>query len=280
MISISIICATIDSSDLINKSLQSINKSCRNIDISIQFILISQNIDAPCILRPIDNDNLSITIIHSKIRGLSLNRNIGLREAKCDWVMFWDADCLIDVNFFLNLKLLIEKNPKLTIFFGKINSIERGKSILRSWPSFPKNVTRFKVWQLATSVNGVWKKKSFSHVMEFDESFGIGARFGSCEDVDFYVKLEKPAYYSPDLITYHPHQDLTNVDMNKILSYSYGFGALCKKHIHGYGIFYFISSIIKKIITLISFGISPREFNLIIKARVNGFLEFNGTKRQ
>lgn len=275
MLSISIVCATIDSSDLVNRSVESIERSCRGVDVFVEFILVDQNIDAPVVLKSTGDGNFSATIVRSSVKGLSLNRNLGLRKARGDWCMFWDADCLADPDFFANLLSLIEKNPESEVFFGKIVSIERGEPILRRWPSLPKKLTRFDVWQLATSVNGVWKRDSLN-VLGFDERFGIGARFGSCEDVDFYARLNKPAYYSPHLRVLHPYQDLTNVDMNKILSYSYGFGALCRKHVYGYGLVFLILSIIKKIITFIPMKISFKDLKLIVKARLNGFFDFYG----
>lgn len=273
MLNISIVCATIDSAELVSQSIDSIVNSCRGVDVFVQFVLVDQNIDFPVVLDPVRAENFSVKIIRSNVRGLSLNRNVGLREAKSEWCMFWDADCLIDVDFFANLIFLIKANPMAEIFFGKIVSIEHKKSILRRWPLLPKKVTHFGVWQLATSVNGVWKRESIGAV-GFDERFGIGAKYGSCEDVDFYVGVNKPAYYSPDLVVCHPYQDLANVGMSKALSYSYGFGALCAKHAHGYGVVYFILSIIKKVSNLVFGGISFRDFKLVVLARVNGFFDF------
>lgn len=275
MLHISIICATIDSSELVNRSVDSIQRSCRGVDVVVELILVDQNIDAPIFLSPMNGENFSATIIRSNVKGLSFNRNIGLRKARGDWCMFWDADCLADPDFFVNLLSLIKENPGLEVFFGKIVSIEHGGPILRSWPSSPKKLTRFQVWQLATSVNGVWKRNSLN-VPNFDERFGIGARFGSCEDVDFYVRLNRPAYYSPCLRVHHPYQDLTSVDVDKVLSYSYGFGALCRKHVYDYGFVFFILSIIKKIITFILMKISFKDFKLIIKSRFDGFFDFCG----
>lgn len=276
MLSVSIICATIDSSELVTRSLQSIYRSCCGCCISIQVIIINQNNSSRCNFELIECDNFSVIVIDSNKRGLSLNRNIGLRRATGDWVMFWDADCLMDFKFFKNFLFLVDENKGVNIFFGKINSIEHDKPIFRSWPRFSKNVTRFYVWQLATSVNGIWRRNSFLSGMSFDENFGLGAIYGSCEDVDFYVNLKQSAYYSPNLITYHPHQDVGSVNFDKVISYSYGFGALCRKHVFHYGLIYFFLSALRKFMSLFVMKISIIDFSSVLKARFSGFFDFKG----
>jgi glycosyltransferase involved in cell wall biosynthesis len=52
---------------------------------------------------------LKLTIIQSKKRGVSIQRNLGGDRARADWVIFMDADNRIDAGFFLTLRLKLAK---------------------------------------------------------------------------------------------------------------------------------------------------------------------------
>jgi len=59
--------------------------------------------------------DLDLTIIKSKRRNLSYQRNLGGKKAKGQYIIFIDADCCIPKDFLLRTKSIIEKDKSLII---------------------------------------------------------------------------------------------------------------------------------------------------------------------
>jgi glycosyltransferase involved in cell wall biosynthesis len=270
--SISIICATIDNMAMVERHFRSIELAIKlsNQRWKCEFILIDQTINADSKELYSSNENVKIRYLHSEVLGLSVNRNKGLSLAKFDWLLCSDADCIFDENFFIYLDQLINEFPDRNLFIGRILSSESLQSLFRRWPNRLINVTKFHRWRLVTSVNCIWKKCD----LRFDSNFGLGAMYGSCEDVDFFTSMKGFSIYSPYLKIYHPEQDITSVNIEKLKSYSIGFGALCRKHLFNYGFYYFIASFFKKIYELFSGTISLSKFSILCFYRIKGFFSY------
>lgn len=268
-IKLDFICASIDKTEYLIEFLIGFNKIKNHPNFEINLILVDQHhTNRENILKEIYPQ---IIYIHSERKGLSLNRNIGLSKSKSKFYSFIDSDCSIDENYFNVLNKIIKKecpnNEDISIF-GKIQSKEDKKDILKRWPSKTKKLKHIDIWRLSTSVNIVYNCKK----IEFDEDLGIGARFGSCEDIDYSLRAKGKKIYNPNLITYHPKQSFHQSDNEKIKSYGLGFGALCKKNLSFLSICIMTAGIAKKIIDPF---LGKAKFNqslISIKARILGFI--------
>jgi glycosyltransferase involved in cell wall biosynthesis len=275
MISVSIVCATIDSASLVESAMRSVAEAASNADVSLQIIVVDQSPYADCVALPQKFPDLGFLVIHSLVRGLSYCRNIGLRHATGDFLIFWDADCVMDREFFSELRRLVDGDPRTRLFYGSIKSPGPKTNVFRDWPSSERAVSKFYRWQLSTSVNCVWRNDAANCQVKLDERFGIGGTYGSCEDVDFFLQLSGPAIYSPSLIVYHPEQNVNDVPLAKSSSYSFGFGALCRKHVKGYGVVYLVLTITKKIYQVARGQVKIVTGMVLIKERLRGFFAFS-----
>ena len=271
---ISIICATIDSTEEICEFLN---------NILIQFDLVKTPLSVEVIVVDQNNENGALPIqylsadflkyIKSEVRGLSLNRNIGLKYASGEWLMFLDTDCRLPNLFFDNIYEILSRNLSYSVIVGKITLIESSLDVIRQWPKKDFIMNGLALWRYATSVNCIYRSEAAAD--GFDELFGIGAEFGSCEDVDFALRSRGPARFVTEFVVHHPLQKFSDHSMDKIFSYGKGFGAVCRKHIIPLGIFVLLYSIVFKIFSLVLFKITIKQLTSTLRGRIIGFWKYN-----
>jgi glycosyltransferase involved in cell wall biosynthesis len=274
MISVSVVCATIDDPDLVARAITSIQQSASRGGVQAQVIIVDQSVNADCLALRERFTDAELLVIHSRIRGLSRSRNIGLERASGKFVMFWDADCIMDPDFFRELARLDVSHPDVDLFYGAIKCPIEKHNVFRKWPAITKPISHFYRWQISTSVNCIWRNIGKNSDARLDERFGIGSTYGSCEDVDFFIQLEGRALYSPELVIYHPDQNVNDVPVEKSRSYSFGFGALCRKHLGNYGAVYLMVTVLKKFYQILRGQVAPSTGAILIKERFRGFSEF------
>jgi glycosyltransferase involved in cell wall biosynthesis len=272
---ISIICATIEERETVASFIRSIESSLIKAgnDLNCELILVDQRGDSALNNLTVNVSGLRLAHIHSKVRGLSYNRNIALNNCTGEWIMCSDADCIIDENYFSAFLRASERYPDATVFFGKILEIGTFRNIFRSWPTKIQKVSLLNRWALSTSVNAIWM--TAGNARRYDNSFGLGSLYPSCEDIDFFLHNKfSQIYYLPSLVVLHPYQSPATISILKARSYSYGFGALCRKHIFRMGLFFLVASILKKFADTIV-GKSPTKYFLpIVLSRVAGFMAY------
>lgn len=270
IIKLDFICASLEKTDHIIDFLKNFKNSTKHEKFKINLILVDQN--------PISRETIfknyypEIIYTHSRTKGLSLNRNIGLEKSFSKYYSFIDSDCSIDENYFNYLHETIIRHDiyQDIVIFGKIQSLEDKIDLFKKWPKNKKELTKLDSWKLSTSVNIVYKCKK----IRFDEKLGIGAKFGSCEDIDYSLRVNGKKIYDPNLIIYHPHQSFHESNNEKIYSYGLGFGALCKKNISFFSICFFTAGIVKKIIDPFLGRAKLYQSYISIKGRIHGFISY------
>ena len=271
----SIICATLDDTDTIRNFINSIEKSFLSASHDLfccEIIIIDQSIYRSNFAFKSKVKNIEIIYIHSKKRGLSFNRNIGLKIASGDYFLIFDSDCSLDVNFFNQALQKLIKFPDFDLFFYPILSTEYNAPIFRHWPKKIINISKYKRFYYATSVNVMWRKNKSPHF--YDEDFGLGSIYPSCEDIDFALRFNCKSIFVPEIKVFHPYQDNYSNGMHKLVNYSFGFGALCRKHIFPFGLIILLISLIKKIFDAL-LGNSPVAYIApVLYSRLKGFIYY------
>jgi glycosyltransferase involved in cell wall biosynthesis len=266
---ISIICATIDSAEVINAFVLDLERklSISTCNIEAELIIVNQsdNFKEESLIQVAAID---IKYLFSSKRGLSFSRNLGISVAQGDWLMFLDSDCSLCENFVPRFISLSRLHQDVAVFFGKILSVEKALPIFRPWPFQKFVMSDLAVWRYATSVNCIYKRDSITF---FDEKLGIGADFGSCEDVDFGLDAQGLKMYCPELVVFHPDQLFASQPISKIYNYSRGFGALCRKRLWPWGLPLLLISVFKKAIHALLGRVSLSLVSASIKGRVSGF---------
>lgn len=270
---VSVICATIGPLASVDTLIESLHASVLAAGglIRCELILVDQSQSEH---DHVFSSSEFITLVHIKnpVRGLSLNRNIGLRKATGDWIFMLDSDCTIDVDFFKCFSGLIQNHPEIDHFVGRILDTEHNRPLFRNWPDKPREISTLMTWYFATSVNNIYKTRKSG--IRFDELFGLGAKYGSCEDIDFFLRMNSRKLYSPELIIRHP--DFSHVDLprEKLNAYSFGFGALCAKHVFPLGGIMLLLSLIKKARDVVFGKTTPADLASSFIYRLNGFASY------
>lgn len=191
---------------LINKLLKSVSGNNNKLNVLVVVLLQSGiNIN----ISEYSNDFLNIIKfqINNKI-GLSSARNICLKyiyenSIVFDHVMFPDDDSTYDDEFFnkylsivnLGKSYLIDVKCEGTNILYVSNNAKEGDLV---------SVSNY---HMAMSVNMIISVEVLNAQLLFDENLGVGTKYGSAEDSDFFircVKKSEPFYYSKILYNSHP----------------------------------------------------------------------------
>lgn len=223
----SLVIATIGRKKELLEVIDSIKNS--NYDVTkIQIIIVDQNEKSFLDKELLEFQGLNIKHIHSDIKRLSYNRNIGLKYANGDIICFPDDDCKFYKNT-LNEVSNILSNSSIDFCMGRIYDRKIKKDIIKKWPKKELKVNRFNSYFINSSIT-MFIKKQF--ILNFDENLGVGAKFGSCEDADFiYRILENKAngIYTPKIELWHPQPNYKEISLEKVKNYASGFGYFVRK---------------------------------------------------
>lgn len=226
----SLIVATINRTKELDELLNSIKNSDYNLE-KIEVIIVDQNKNL--ILEEIIFKYASeFKIIHikSEIKGLSKNRNIGIKVASGEIICFPDDDCKYTKDIFSKVEQGLESNRKIDFIMGRIIDQE-GNDCLKKWPKKSEVITKENFLEKVSSITIFLRKNN----IKFNEKLGAGEYFGSSEDVEYIyenLKYYKKASYNPNIIVYHPKSDSSNFNYKKAYSYGLGFGAFCRKNLN------------------------------------------------
>lgn len=277
-INFSLILATYGRHKEIKDFLDSICRQEYSLE-EVEVIVVDQN-DKIKLDELIENyrSRINITHIKSNIKGLSVNRNIGLDLAKGSIVAFPDDDCTYYPDTLRVVANLFKESPNTDIFMGSIFDRETSSDVLRKWPKKRLTINKWNFFRLISSITIFSKINS----QRFDAELGVGGQYGSNEDADYiYRSLKQGAaiIYDSDLTIWHPEQNDKNISKSKAYSYGLGFGALIAKHYTVDMHILFIKSIafhaLKLTSSLIKFNIKPVNMRVsAISSRISGYFTY------
>lgn len=250
---------------------------CKNLSLqlykSFELIIVDQNTDNR--LEKIVNsykEKFELKYIRSDKKGLSLNRNIGLKYATGEIIAFPDDDC-------------IYKNDTLEFVVRSINDYdfitfnsEDMNPELKKF-SFEKNekIGFNNFFSTGISYTIFIKSHCLANFL-FDERLGCGAEFGSGEDSDlmlFLISNKFKGFYFGTYSIYHPYKPMGNNDVSRAYNYARGYGAMYRKCICIYKqkklLFNFIKAILKNILGILLIYKGKYHF-LSFKGKISGFL--------
>jgi 2-beta-glucuronyltransferase len=173
-------------------------------------------------------------------RGLSIARNVGLRQASGAIVGFPDDDCWYLPETLAQVASFFGRNPKVDILLGRtIDAI--GNPSLSPLRNSSGAVNRSNVW-ISGNSNTLFVRRQAMPLGGFDEKLGVGAptRYQSGEETDFILtsmKNQARAVYISELRICHDQVDDIGMarTFKRAWMYSLGFGYVLKKHDFGFG---------------------------------------------
>lgn len=217
------------------KLIDSIDSNIENI--AVLLVVVSQE----CEINYLSNNRLlSVVFIQENTMGLSKARNIALKfllsnNISSEYIMFPDDDSSFDGNFFLNFPALLNTNKCYItpIYNTDTRDLYFGKTRHDREVIFPAD------HQLIGSPNQIILFDKLKASLAFNEKLGVGALYGSSEDIDLFIKLFKQGeqfLFINNIYTYHPkkvaaYKKVTYKKIvNRFKSYSSGFAYIIFKY--------------------------------------------------
>lgn len=196
-----------------------------------KFIVVDQNADFH--IKQICDDyssDFEIQYLRADKPGLSHARNIGLKYVSGDIFAFPDDDCEYPPDLLSRVNDFFTNNREYHIL--SCAPVDTVTSKRFGWfLSEPCILAGRNILKAATSFGIFIKIKD--GLRNFDEQFGIGASFGSAEEIDYifrYLQSGYKGYYDPRLEVYHQERNPGNMSQNTFYQYSLGLGAYLRKH--------------------------------------------------
>lgn len=277
---LSIILATANRPTIIKQVLSSIESLDLANQFSVELIVIDQSFNKETYDVVNKYEILDAIYIHALKKGLSHSRNIGLDICTGDFVCFADDDGTYDPMILNNLSKEIVQ-CQYDIYCGVVRcpTSKELTSYTRSNISHKVHIENFE--KDVTSIS-LFIQRSYilEYNIRFDENLGLGAKFGSCEELDLVyqcLNLGCEIYYTPSLVTYH--NEPNGYNKTKTYQYALGHGAFCSKRLQSYK-FLDVAYVVKKIIKVIGkFPASLFIPNLHpysnFKGFISGFYRYN-----
>lgn len=135
-----------------------------------------------------------LTVIVSKVASLPLQRNLGARATRGEWLIFIDADSVVFPNFIERIDVFIrKKKPSLFSTWSRPDSDDFRDANIALLANLTYSISLTMHQPLASGPLTAVTRKAFDHVHGYNESHAY------LEDVDFSQRVAK-AHFSVNLI--------------------------------------------------------------------------------
>lgn len=261
----------------------------QSYDMSLVEIYIvdqNDNIDLVPILQKYRNQ-LNIQHIKSTRKGTSYNRNIGIEMAKGHFLAFPDDDSTYYPDTLEKVNDYFLHHSQIDCCLGRIYDRVEKKNILRNWSEQDIKINMWNFFKNYSEIVMFVRSGNVNHDL-FSNYFGPGEYFGSCEGIDYlvahFLKRKRKVMYTPEVEVWHPVQQLTSFDAEKVTSYGLGFGAFCCKNCSLPILILYVETIvyhsIKWIIALLTFNTREAQIRKsFITARIKGWIQWRNSSR-
>ena len=163
-----------------------------------------------------------VRYIHTSTVGVAFSRNIAIREAAADIVVFTDDDCICDRDWLQAIAREFRADSQALGVYGRV--VPHGTTGSATWdcvsedgemvcPALIQSTTRTVVDRpaiphlvLGGGNNMSFRKEAFTRVGLFNEMLGPGSRIGTGEDTEFSYRLlynHCRLVYSPQPLVEH-----------------------------------------------------------------------------
>jgi len=219
-----------------------------------------------------------VLVISDKVSG-SANpaekRNLGVKKAKGDYLVFFDDDSYPDKNYFKNAFKLINKYSEISGFCGpcltppKDNIFQKASGLVwSSWLGsggaghYRNNISKKRFVDDYPSVNLIIKKDDFNKIGGFITSYWPG------EDTLLCLKLtqtiHKRILYHPTLVVYHHRRQVLLPHLQQITRYAIHRGFFARKFPQtSFRIGYLLPSFFVLYLLLLSINYFTIDYNIL-----------------
>lgn len=225
---ISFIVATVERDKELQQCIASIERAHEyKQNIPIEILVVIQNHKQKKDIRILYPDITNFYYI-DKI-GLSAARNFGIEKSTGDYFVFLDDDASVNEDFIDVLSRRVIAHRRVNAFCGRLIDPIRQVPFLRLFcNNNVKNLRRLDYNYFMGSAH-VLSIKVIKRIGNYDERFGVGAKYFGSEETDIFFRLKaagEPVLYLPDLVFFHY---LPSVPASYVFNYAYAMGAVLAK---------------------------------------------------
>jgi GT2 family glycosyltransferase len=193
----------------------------------------------------------TVRMVDAPGEGLSIARNVALRNAKYNVVAFTDDDVLVDPHWLTNLAYGFGRDERVACVCGMVPSAEvltpaqsyfdrrvgwarRCDAAVYDLASPPDDDSLFplRVAQFGTGANFAVHRDAALELGGFDEGLGVGSPTGGGEDIDMFVRILLSGHMlvrEPSAVVWHRHRRTAPELEVQIRNYGLGLGAWIAK---------------------------------------------------
>ena len=164
-----------------------------------ELVIVAQGADvswahtAIASLRPAFQHDPRVRIVHDPRRGLSRARNVAIREAAGELILFTDDDCLVAHDWVAAHVACYQERPDLMLLYGLVVPPDWYTGAEGMVPTFDpasnRNMARHgRGIVFGMGANMSMRRSLFDRIGPFDEQLGVGAPLMSAEDLDVSMR--------------------------------------------------------------------------------------------
>jgi glycosyltransferase involved in cell wall biosynthesis len=206
---ISVLLCTRNRAAKLHRAIESIlGNSYRNFEL----VVVDQSTDRESRTKVESFNDPRLVYVPTTTVGLSRARNLAVRVARWNVVVFTDDDCICHPNWLSSIIIEYERESSVMGVFGRVvaygegapgmfcpSLIEAGERRVVDAPVIPQRV-------LGAGNNMSFRKDVFRKIGLFIESLGAGTSMKSGEDTEFVYRALRQRIrfvYAPDALVYH-----------------------------------------------------------------------------
>ena len=138
-------------------------------------------------------DDPRLRIVHDRRRGLSRARNVALKEARGELILFTDDDCSVAPNWVAAHVACYQERPDVMLIYATVTPPDWYTGAEGMVPTFDPDSNRNMARERPGIVFGMGANMSarralFDRIGPFDEILGVGAPLMSAEDLDLSLR--------------------------------------------------------------------------------------------
>lgn len=225
----SIIISTYNRSSFLIKAIESVSRQ-NYFDYEIIISDDASFDDTESVVRNINNPKIKY-IRNKRNLGISATRNAAIRLAKGKYILFMDDDSELGDDF-LNILSNLVRDERVNGVCPRILDLKTKEPFLPMFSCLRERCLGYFDFNYFIGLAHMISAEAIDKNSYLDENFGVGAKYHSSEESDYFFRLKKTGekiLYYPDLVVYHPQAK--GQSSEKVFNYSYGIAAMLIKQI-------------------------------------------------
>lgn len=236
---VTVVISTRNRGDSVTRTLQTILANDYT-DFEVIVVDQSENNETETAMQPF-LANPRVCYLRSSTKGLSVGRNLGIRQARGEWIAMTDDDCEVAQNWLKEFAEAFSAEQKIGVVFGNVLPAQHDPALgfVVSWIcNKPMLARRLGEKDFVVGTSGCMgvRRGAWQALGGFDEMLGVGARLKAAEETDFTLRALIAGYYlfeTPRIAVTHNSFMPWKRARTVIYGYDYGIGATVAKHFKG-----------------------------------------------